>query len=1075
MRLLILAIVALPLAGVFAAPAAAAPSPEDQPAERVTFRIEAEDLPQAAGDGEDSPAWAAVRFEGASSGSMLTASGNERADSPRLPFVAPRAGLYRVWVRYYRADPVPPGLVVIFRDPQGEGIDFHFCDFSPVMPTDQPYQAPETFAGKATGFIWEPFEMTLTHPGEATIGFAPVVTGASRRREGRTGRSIDCVILTTDRAFDPADLSADEIAAIPAPPAEAPAIEPPDGFVVSAGLPAKASAFMQVDARPFEAGLVNNASFYLDHARALRLGFNHDHAAPSAEMIEKGIKTHGYVESYRREQRGFASEHPSPLGRFVNAQGNVSRSFSFFYEPAQASAKKVLVERINRYLEQPHSDAIDAWRTSVEDGGFMDYSPVAIEAFRNWLKEKHGDIATLNARWGSEHESFEQITPPATFEEGKAAWLEHRDFCGRAYAEAVAWQIPIVQATDPKKRMCIGANSSLDLLAPYFSRFRPMDFDQLLSTAYADQPVVSWDTYCADDQIGCETEMMRSMGDWRRPVVQEWSNHAVDPRLAARSYWTMVSKGVAGIYLFMFQEGRSHATYPKWALQSHDGTPKPKLAAYSDAAQQVHQMEPLLTTGSYTHTIKPIAMYWSRIDLSLDQPHESLYGTGLNSPVHVYATLRSLGYPVRWITPRQVRDGRLSDVSAVVLVGVNHMPDDVAASVESWVKQGGVIIADELPGGWDQYGQPQNTLAPIFGVQLKAPAKRTPEGMLAVQESVQGYGEVTDAAVVRKETFTMVEEMAQQPGATHAVARQVGDFMLSGIGPRRMQCVAGHVVGMTHRGDAGMVVNHYGNGHALYSSIMLGTLHESAGTGYEWDSAQSGLAYRRMLGAFLDFAGLTPYARVESLPENVEAQLRVESPIVTREGNLMLGLVSFNDAPIGAFDLSIKLPEQTDAPPTAAYALLNGSRQIHPLETTIEQRRLRVRMPGFDTHATLLLLTDYKPLVGIELPDVSRQTANLAVATPGQRFEAIATVYNPSSKPLPAGEVTLAIPAGWFQSAQAIKVNAVPAHGSAEVRFTIQPPGHGGKINLRPLIAQYTSGDVRSTPAAEMVWWPESK
>src|SRR5690606_10299803 len=188
--------------------------------------------------------------------------------------------------------------------------------------------------------------------------------------------------------------------------------------------------------------------------------------------------------------------------------------------------------------------------------------------------------------------------------------------------------------------------------------------------------------------LACETEMMFSFSDGRKPVIQEWSNHAVDARLAARSYWSMVSKGVAGIFLFMFQEGRGHATYPKWALLSHDGSPKPKLAAYSNAAQEVHRLEPLITQGAYTYAVKPVALYWSRIDLSLARPHESLYGTTQNSPLHVYRTVRSLGYPVRWITPRQVRAGELNDVSAVVLVGVRYMPADVAGNIEAWVKAG---------------------------------------------------------------------------------------------------------------------------------------------------------------------------------------------------------------------------------------------------------------------------------------------------------------------------------------------------------------------------------------------------
>src|SRR5205814_5267927 len=105
---------------------------------------------------------------------------------------------------------------------------------------------------------------------------------------------------------------------------------------------------------------------------------------------------------------------------------------------------------------------------------------------------------------------------------------------------------PVIRKLDPRNLPCVGANSNLDLLSPYFSRFRPIDWDEFVNTALVGEKNVSWDTYCADDQAGCEAEMIASFAEGRKPIVQEWSNHAVDPRIAARSYWTCVSKGVGG-------------------------------------------------------------------------------------------------------------------------------------------------------------------------------------------------------------------------------------------------------------------------------------------------------------------------------------------------------------------------------------------------------------------------------------------------------------------------------------------------------------------------------------------------
>lgn len=1050
---------------------AAEPAPKDQ-AEKETLATQ----------------WTTQALEGASGGQVLYATSRLRQPSSDVTVNLPAAGKYRLWVRYHRPKAVSPGFFMLVQDESGQTVAFRYLDFAPVMPTDTPYKAFTSWAGDKTGFIWEPFDVTLPRPMRVSISMGVYRTG-SPRNLGAIDRQVDCILLTTDQALSPEKLDAQALAKITTTtPDKLVVPTPPKGYVWADGLPnhvapyagmpshAKGHDGGQISWAPsrFEAGLVNNGFQFVDNARAVRLGFNHDHAAPTEESQRLGIVTHGVVESYRMVSRSFAKEHPTPQGRFINAQGTVGSLFSFHYQPAIESSREMLTERMNRYLDQPHSDAIGAWRASVEDGGLLDYSPESLVAFRKWLEKKHGDIATLNKRWHADHAKFDDITPPATFEEDNAAWFEFRDFCGESYANAVAWQMPEIARQDPLGRPTVGANSNLDLFAPFFSNKRPLDMDQLLSTAYKDQPTVSWDTYCADDQLACETELMYAFGDGRKPVIQEWSNHAVDARLAARSYWSMVSKGVAGVFLFMFQEGRTHATYPKWALLSHDGTPKPKLAAYSDAVQEVHRIEPLLMGGKYTHAVKPIAMYWSRLDLSVAQPSQSLYGATLNSPIHVYATLRGLGYPVRWITPRHVREGVLDEVAAVVLVGVNYMPRDVASSIEKWVSNGGVIVGDELPGSRDEYAQPQDTLAKIFGVQVLQ-AKKQGKGPsdLAVEESTQGYGEVTDQAVVRREPYTMVEEIAQQPGATHAVAKKIGDYMLSGIGPRRMVCTAGHVVGMTHRGYAGLVVNTHGKGKSFYSAIMLGTLYESGGSAYEWDTGHSGQAFARSLDAFLSCAGVSKSAVIKGVPLPVIAKLRVESPVVSEQGNLVYGMSSYNDAPVGPFELSVKLPEQSQGPFAGVFAAVGGSRALYPLKADVSDGMLHVTMPKFDTHATLIVLKESQPMLGMTFKNVARSTADLVSIKADQIFEVEVTTYNPSSKTLKAGEVSLTLAAGWLQSDLKQKVGAIKPGESATSSFTIQAPKFAGNADLLPMLARYENSEVQSTPCTEMIWWGE--
>lgn len=76
-----------------------------------------------------------------------------------------------------------------------------------------------------------------------------------------------------------------------------------------------------------------------------------------------------------------------------------------------------LVEALaNRYSQHP---ALVAWHVSNELGchNAWDYSDDAATAFRTWLLERHGDLAGINAAWGTafwsqQYSDIEQILPP---------------------------------------------------------------------------------------------------------------------------------------------------------------------------------------------------------------------------------------------------------------------------------------------------------------------------------------------------------------------------------------------------------------------------------------------------------------------------------------------------------------------------------------------------------------------------------------------------------------------------------------------------------------------------------------
>jgi hypothetical protein len=1011
--------------------------------------------------------WKAQKEAGASGGAMLAGSAADAlGESGGAAVAFPRAGRYWIWVRYQRpADGAYSSFYALVRNEDGEGIALDYLDWEARLPTERPYEKIEPARRKGTkagDWVWEKFEVTAQRPLAGTLHF-----GALRHGPKVAPRRIDCAILTDEAAFDPNHTDWRKVAALSGQaPHPAPA---PSGYQAASGFDLTAAFFAGLTdpASQFKMGLGYNARVYVDDARMLELGFNWTHGAGSGTP-QYGVRSMAAANVFDNMDPAEAKKYPSPQGRFVNAQGQVGKSWSLNFQPLQAG----LDAQTKRQIEQHDNPSVETWRIAAEGGGFLDYSEPAQKAWRQWLAEQYTTIGKLNQLWGTSYKGFDDVKPPRDAQESKAAWFAFHRFSGWVLADSVARQAAAIRKVDPRHRELTEQLSNLTLLSAKFTSMRPMDWEQFINVALKDVKTVGWDSYCADDYMGCEIDLVRSLAGGRTLENQEWNTHAADPRIAARTFWTMVGKGLKGLHCFQWQEGTYHDSYPKWALLNHDFTPKAKLGAMADAAQEVHRLEPLLMAASPVHAVKPVALYYSRMDLSLAQPLASAWGEPVDTPYHVYATLRGMGYPVRWITPSEIEKGELKDISAVVLVDAQYVPRAAATKLADWIQNGGAAIADRWPGAFDEYGRPQDTLAKVFGVRakpVKAAKGKAKSGTLALQESTQGYGEVTVAAVSGQDLPDTVGEIWQQWDSTHPVAKELGNYTLAGHGRMKIQCVAGQVIAMTFGGDPGITINHYGKGQAMYVAMMLGSLYESSATRYEWDSMHSGMAYYRLMDSFLRFAGARPSA-VADLPLRLRAKLRVETPLVDDKGNALIALESFNDQPMSGFDLAVAWPAKLAAPKQLLVAT-DGNRRLEPVPFKSADGMLHLTMPPFDTHATILALANSGPLVGLDIAGVNRGPAGLLTVKPGDGLGMTATVYNPSPSAIPAGKVELWAPKGWFIDAASKPCPAIKPWGRAVVTFKIRAPAIGGEARLRPLVVKHTAQGKVSTPATEELWW----
>ncbi len=1007
------------------------------------------DLTQA---GVTNGAWKFTEIKEVPGGRFLAGGAGE---SPPIPFAVTASGAHRVWLKIHTDKDKAANFLVIVRAPNGEAVRAERLDapFHRLAPA-KPYL--EQVLVREAGFQWLRIELNLEYPGT----YALVLSGAVARGGGR--KLVAAAYVSNDPAFDPK-----QNPAVSAAPPQEPS-EPPRGLQPVTVHRLHTALYSGVaDARKqFEANLIQNGSIYLDPAAMVLMGVNRQQGGRGSGGAEGnyGILTTGRGASFESHSPEFVKSVKAPEGRFVNGAGTAGVNFSLSYPPAIEDAAKYGPAVM---LPQVGDTAILSWSVAGEAGGSLDYSSHSIAEFRGWLKRKYGSIAKLNDAWRAGFTDFAEIVPAPNAETNTANWLEFRDFSSKVFAAAVARSVAVVNAVDPQKRPATAQFSNLDLFASDFARRRPNNFEDLILVGLKETDHVSWDGYCADDFMGAEVDLIDSLGRGKKMLVREWNTHNQDVAMAARTYWTMFGKGVKGISLFQFHEGGAHDSYPKWALTNTDMSPRDKLGAFSDAMHEIHRIENIVVEAKKVCPVKPVAIFYNKIDMTLSKaPLASAWGEGIDSPYHVYEMLRGRGYPVTFITDLQIRDGLLKDVGAVVFVDAQHISSEACDAVIDWVNAGGVVIGDTWPGAYTELGHRQDKLISLFGIRSRE-TKRV--AAIKLEESPQGYGEMTVSAINPDTLYNTVMETWQQWDATHPIAKMLGNWMFSGYGACAVSCTAGEVIGMVFGGHPGVVVNQTGKGQSLYVSTMLGSLYGGSCTRYEWDSTHSDLSAPRLLDAFLEFAGVKKLAVAGGLTERQAGKLRVEAPLIDGKGNGIVTLTSYNDAPLPAFPLKIAWPAGVK-PPRKLFGLVGGSRQAADLPFTFADGQIALEVPGFVSHATLLAVSESVPLLSLEFPGARRGVAGLVTLTPNQVAKVKVTVHNVSGRAI-EGRITVRLPEGWFYDQESVPVAKIAPWASATAEFTIQAPPVCAARRVRPISFLFEGGNTASMPTTEAVWW----
>lgn len=335
-----------------------------------------------------------------------------------------------------------------------------------------------------------------------------------------------------------------------------------------------------------------------------------------------------------------------------------------------------------------------------------------LEAMRVWLQKEYGSLEALNDQWGTDFPDWQVVIPDDTYEArargNYSSWADHRTFMEICWADQFRFVRDIVNEVDPGGLVQLSGTQAA-------SSHNGYDYSRL------DKYVGQMNPYDIDNQL------------------EYHHNFNPDLKISGQAGYGALGKGVIYDYyhhLFLKETG---GAYVFWQVSSLN----PDLRMCEAGRVMKAGFDELLKggVGRLIDSYDPENELKIAIHFSYPSVHGSWIvdgeivpetGDNVSNTLKQYnrdrdgwvKILHDAGYGFDFISYSSIEKGGLqaNDYKVFILPMSYALSDREVDEITEFVKQGGILIADALPGVMDGHAKfrPERALADVFGIKARS-------------------------------------------------------------------------------------------------------------------------------------------------------------------------------------------------------------------------------------------------------------------------------------------------------------------------------------------------------------------